>query len=178
MIDESMKFGRGLSGLQGIDPARRQEYDDALQRIFQAKLSAWGRLRYLLPSMCGLLMALGMSTLALTEPSSTPLGTRLLLLGIALMGAAWFVICGRILLKGSIDLVADKRLVSGVALVFTALQALAFAWFTWSDASLLPGLILSVVFVLLAGVVFITQEIRSSELRLREHQLRALLAGR
>lgn len=175
MSEQPTNLASDLVSLDLIQDSRRPAYEKALAQLFDAKLNAWGRLGYSLPTLGGLAMALGVGTLALTEPDTTPLATRLILGVIAIMGAFWFVICGRILLRGSVNLVGDKARLCRMALGFTTLQSLAFGWSARIEGGSLGALTLSLVFVLLAGVACVVQEVRAAELRQRERRLRDLL---
>jgi hypothetical protein len=161
-----------------LEPMRTDErarYESALRELFDRRLGPWGRLRYLLPALGGLVVALGLGSLALTEPASTPDSTRALLGALALLGAAWFVLCARILRRGSVNVLRDGRALSALALACATLQALVFGWRAASDPAAVPALVLGLVFVVLASVVLLAQRIRESELRVREQLLRAQL---
>ncbi len=162
-----------LLELDAIDRADRASYDSALRDLFDRKLSRWDRLRYLLPTIGGLLMAVGLTSVALTEPSSTPVLTRVLFLVMAGSGAFWFLMCGRILRRGSVNLRHDRRVVTLAALGFATLQALFFGWRSESDSAALPALVVSLVFVVLAATAFLAQRVHESELRMREQLLRS-----
>ena len=164
-----------LLQLDPIDGADRARYDAALRWLFERRLSRRGQLLYLLPTIGGLVVALAMTSLAVSEPPSTPLQTRVLLLALAGIGAFWFVACGKILARGSVNLRGDRRRIVSTALVVSTLQAAFFGWRSQADSSALPGLVLSLVFVVIAAALFVAQHVRESELRIREQLLRARL---
>ncbi|MFT5288528.1 MAG: hypothetical protein ACI8QS_000290 [Planctomycetota bacterium] len=156
-----------LLRIDSIGSADRADYDEALRNLFERKLSRLDRARYLVPTVTGLCMAIGLGSLALTEPASTPVETRIVLSVIAIIGAFWFVVFGRILRRGSVDLSRDRRVVCLAALVITSLQVLYFAWSFSTDPDALPGLIVGLLWVGLASVAYLVQRIRESELRVR-----------
>lgn len=166
-----------LLELEPMREPERARYESALRELFERRLSPWDRLRHLLPASGGLVVALGLGSLALTEPAGTPEATRALLGVLALLGAAWFVLCARILRRGSVNALRDGRALSATALACSTLQALVFGWRAAADPAAVPGLILGLVFVVLAAAVLLAQRIRESELRVREQLLRAQLDG-
>lgn len=176
MTQESEPIRARLLELDSIDRAKRECYDAALRELFDRKLSRWDRLRYLVPTIGGLVLAIGLGSVAVSEPASTPMQTRVLLGGVAALGAFWFVVCGRILLRGSVNLRHDRRVVTVAALVFASIQTLLFGWRSAIDAAALPALVMSLVFVVLAATALIIQRVHESELRTREQFLRARLS--
>lgn len=174
----SLELREELLGVEGMSGAAVDRYRAQLDELMSRKLSAGGRLRYLAPLLGGGAVALALTALAASEPASTPLATRLLLLALAAIGAAWAVLAGRVLRRGSVDLIGDRRAFATAALVFTVAQAGFFAWRATESSTALPGLVLSLAFVVLATGLFVAQRVRESELRIREQQLRAELRGR
>ncbi len=76
-----------------------------------------------------------------------------------------------------------RKAVASIVLAFATLQAFYFAWaardsFSWL-AWFRPGaaqaFFVSLIVLVLAGVVFVLQHVRESELRVREQHLRAAL---
>lgn len=175
MEHEAESLRARLLELEPMRPDERVRYEGALRELFDRRLGPWGRLRYLLPALGGLVVALGLGSLALTEPETTSASTRALLGVLALLGAAWFVLCARILRRGSVNVLRDGRALSAMALSCATLQALVFGWRAAGDPAAVPALVLGLVFVVLASVVLLTQRIRESELRVREQVLRAQL---
>ncbi len=173
-MTSSESIRSGLLQLDAIERADRSAYDARLRALFETELSAWGRLRYLLPAVAGLVVAVGLTTLALSEPASTPLTTRATLLVLAGIGLVWFFLCGRVVLRRSVDVTTDGRRIAAAALLLTSAQVGFFAWRTWVDATVLPGLLLSLGLLVAAAALFVAQRVKASELRIRE----ALLVAR
>ena len=90
MTQESEPIRAKLLELDSIDRAKRECYDAALRELFDRKLSRWDRLRYLVPTIGGLVLAIGLGSVAVSEPASTPMQTRVLLATIAMgMVTSW-----------------------------------------------------------------------------------------
>jgi len=175
-MSESNTMRARLLDQAPIPGAYRKAYEDALRSLFERRLSGWERVRYLVPTAGGLTAATLLLSLALTEPATTPPVTRGLLFGLAVLGAGWFAIGMRVLRKGSVHLVRDRRTVVRAALLCTALQMAFFAWRCTSDTDALPGLLVSSTLFLLAVGFWIEQSIREARLFAREERLRSRLA--
>jgi len=163
-----------------LDPPRgaaRAQYEQALQQLFEQRLSRFERLRYVLLAAAGAIMALGLGSLALTEPATTPAATRIALGVLAAMGATWFLVAWRLVRRGSVHLVADRRRIAGIVFLFAVLQCGFFAWISWQRTDALTGLFVGGVMLVIAGVGYVVQHVREAELRTREQILRAALAG-
>ena len=170
-----------------LDPPRgpaRAEYERALAELFERRLGGFERLRYVLLTAAGALAALGLGSLALTEPPETPVATRAILGVLAAMGATWFAVAWRVLRRGSVHLIADRRRIASIVLAFAVLQCAFMGWIAWRQApesgaaatDVLGGLYLGLAALLLAAVVYVAQRVREAELRTREQVLRAALA--
>ncbi len=164
-----------LLDLDPLGAEQRRELQSTLAELFERRLSPRQRLGLLLPTAAGLLGAIALTALAVSEPPTTPWTTRLTLLVLALIGLFWFLACGRLLRRGSLHLVRDRNLLTSAALGFTTLQSLGFGALAARDPERLAGLLVSLLFSLLAAVAFLHQRGRASELRLREELLRARL---
>ena len=114
-----------------------------------------------------------LASVALTEPPSTPPQTRLALLAMAGIGAFWFLVCRRILSRGSVNLRSDRRVITAFARGCAVRQTLFFAWRSEAGSVAAPSLIVSLVFVVVAAATFIAQRVQRSELRIREGVLRS-----
>lgn len=167
-----------LLELQPLEGPGRLACEQELARLFERKLGRFERLRYLVPACAALVMALGLSTLSLSEPDSTPRTVRILLLGMAILGAWWFVICWRILRRGSVTLTGDRRRIAATALGCTLLQTGWFAWRAIRDPSQGAALAMAAPLFVLALVIFVRQRRRESAAHRREQELRAQLSSR
>lgn len=175
MDERQPKLRTRLLDQQPLDGPGRLACEQELARLFEHRLGRAERLRYLVPACASLVVALGLASLALTEPDSTPRATRLVLLGMALVGAWWFALCWRVLRSGSVDLVGDERRIAGTALACTLVQCAWFAWRTLQDPAQGAGLAMAVLLAVLALGVFVRQRRRESAARRRERELRARL---
>lgn len=164
-----------LLDLQPLEGPGRRACEQELARLFEHRLGRLERLRYLVPACAALVMALGLSSLALTEPDATPRATRFLLLGMALVAAWWFALCWRVLARGSVDLVRDRRRIAGTALACTLVQSAWFAWRTLQDPAQGAGLAVAVLLLAVALGVLVRQRRSESAARRRERELRARL---
>ncbi len=177
MAEYESNLRERLLDLQPLDGPGRLACERELACLFERKLGRVERLRYLVPACAALVMALGLSSLSLSEPDSTPLSTRAALLGMAALGAWWFVLCWRILRRGSVDLLCDRRRIAGTALGCTLLQTAWFAWHALRDPAQWAGLALAAPLFALALAVFVHQRRRESAARRREQELRTRLAS-
>lgn len=165
--------------LLDLDPPRgaaRAQYERALEQLFEHRLGRFERLRYVLLCAVGAIVALGLSSLALSEPATTPLVTRSALLVLAAMGATWFFVGLRLVRRGSVHMIADRRRIASIVLLFAVLQCLFFAWISMTRAEGQAGLVVGLIILVVAGVEFLAQRVRESELRVREEILRAALS--
>lgn len=183
MAAESSSLREQLLDLDPPSPSARAAYEHALAELFERRLASWERVRFVTAAVGGAIAALVCGSLAVSEPESTPLTTRAALGAMSLMGATWFVVAWRLLRRGSIHLVRDRRLVASIVLAFATLQALFFAWaardsFSWL-AWIRPGaaqaFFVSLIVLVLAALVFVVHHLRESELRTREQFLRVQL---
>jgi hypothetical protein len=172
--------------LLALDPpagALRAEYERALAALFERRLDGWERVRFVAAAAGGAISALVCGSLALSEPETTPSSTRIVLGVMSAMGVTWFVVAWRLLRRGSVHLIADRRRVASIVLAFATLQALYFAWaargsfgwLAWTRPGAAPALFTSLVVLIVAATVFVVHHIRESELRSREQHLRAAL---
>ena len=162
-----------------LDPplgTARADYERKLGELFERRLSRFERLRYVLLSAAGAVVALGLGSLALTEPDTTPPATRAILGVLAAMGATWFFVALRLARLGSVHLIVDRGRVAAIVLAFSALQCVFFAWISRDRPEMVAGFYVGLTALLLASAIFIAQRIRESELRSREEFLRASLA--
>lgn len=183
MAADSSSSREHLLNLDLPNPAARAAYERALAELFERRLAGAERLRFVAAAVGGAIAALVCGSLAVSEPDSTHWPTRAALGVMSAMGATWFVVAWRLLRRGSIHLVRDRRLVASIVLAFAALQALYFAWaardtFSWL-AWIRPGaaqaFFVSLIVLVLAALVFVRHHVRESELRVREQQLKAAL---
>lgn len=183
MAAEPSSLREHLLDLDPPRPAARAAYERALAELFERRLAGWERARFVVAAVGGAIAALVCGSLALSEPEATAWTTRAALGAMSLMGVTWFVVAWRLLRRGSIHLVRDRRLVAAIVLAFATLQALYFAWaardsFSWL-AWIRPGaaqaFFVSLVVLVLAAVVFVLHHVREGELRVRERHLRAAL---
>jgi hypothetical protein len=172
--------------LLALDPpagALRADYERALAGLFERRLDGWERARFIAAASGGAIAALVCGSLAISEPDTTSNSTRIVLGVMSAMGATWFVVALRLLRRGSVHLIADRRRVASIVLAFATLQALYFAWaardsfgwLSWTRPGAAPALFVSLVVLILAATVFVVHHLRESELRAREQTLRAAL---
>ena len=153
----------------------RAAYERALQELFERRLGRFERLRYVLLATAGASMALGLGSLAITEPATTPAATRAALGVLAAMGATWFFVAWRLLRRGSVHLISDRRRIAAIVFFFAVLQSGFFAWHSWQNPDSIHGLYVGLVGLVITAVGFIVQNVREAELRTREQILRATL---
>lgn len=178
MTDERT-LREGLLGLDTIKGDQRESYDAALAALFEHKFGRGERALYVAATVGGGTVAMGLSALVVSEPSTTPAATRALLAAIALMGLFWCLLCGRALWRGRVGVQTDQRWAAVGAMTCAVLQTVFFGWRAASEAGTgagFAGLGLSIVFVVLAAVVLIMQGLRELELRTRERELSERLA--
>lgn len=177
-MSEERTLRQGLLGAGSIDECDREAYDRAVAALFERKFGTGERALYVVATIGGAAMAMALSALALTEPPTTPVATRAILGGLAAVGLFWAFVCGGALRKGRVGVLTDRRWIARGALLFAVLQSLVFAWWAAGErpedaqGSALSGLVVSLVFVVVAGVVLVLQGLRESELRAREVALR------
>ncbi len=153
----------------------RAGYERALAELFERRLGRFERLRYVLLAAVGAIAALALGSLALTEPATTPLATRVVLGVLAAMGATWFALAARLVRRGSVHLVADRARIAGIVLFFAVLQCGFFGWLSFRHPESVLGLFVGLAGLVIAAVVFLVQRMRESELRTREQILRGML---
>lgn len=152
-----------------------EAYIRAMEALLHRKFNPWTRTLYILGTVGGATMAVALSSLALTEPPTTPTSTRYILGVLVLLGTFWCWVCGSALWRGRIGLLEDRRHAAWGALAASLLQTLVFAFRAANTdgepttTNTLSGLLVSLTFVILASLLVALQSIRESELRNLEH---------
>lgn len=162
--------------LLGLDPFERERfpgYAAEVEALVQRRLGAIDKIRFLLPTVGGFTMAAVLSTLALTEPASTPAHTRGVLLTLAAGGAAWFFAGLRILRRGSLNLIGDRRTIARLALGLSLLQLAFFAIRLAVTGESGSAAIMALGFALVAALLHALEGRRASEIRRRVAALSA-----
>lgn len=161
----------GLLGAEPLSAGERDGYDAALRELFDRELGRAQRLRYGLTAGAGLVLFLGLTSLAVTEPETTPLGTRALLLALAGLGALWFLVCGPVLRRGRVRFDRDRRRMVRLACAACLLHVAWLGWLAVHDPSTWPGLVLGLAFLVAAGVLAARHRRADADLRRRAHVL-------
>ena len=156
-----------LASLEPMEGPAYDDYRERVQGLIERRLTRAERIKYLFPAAGGFVMALILTALAITEPDTTPANTRWILFGMGLVGAGWCYIGCRTLLRGSLNLLVDQRDLARFALLVSSLQTAVFGLLWSGEGSVLPALILSLVFVIISAALLIIARIQEAALRIR-----------
>ncbi|MEX1005419.1 MAG: transmembrane transport protein [Acidimicrobiia bacterium] len=146
---------------------------DEVLAVLDRELSWSDRLRYLAVGLAGLVVAAISASLWATEPA-LPLRTRLAFAGIVLLGVAWMALAAYVLTRRRPLYGTDRVLATGLAVVATSLVGIATTVIAGIRGGVLPGLIAGAVttaFVVTSAVLHLAARRRRDALLARRREL-------
>lgn len=161
-------LGERLAAMNGASDARAR-----LAGLADRPLTAWQKARLALMGLGGLAGAAVCGSLAATEPSTTPVGTRVALAVLTLVGLSWAGLSGWVAKRGVLRGPTHGRAAALMGLGYSAAAAMAIGAMSMASSKPVnPGaVLLATTPVALAMVVVITHWVREAELRVRRDLL-------
>lgn len=168
-------IGEQLLGFDTTDPAVRQRFGTELQAHFETHMSKSRSVQLVGMGVAGLIGSLVCGSMALTEPTTTPVAVRSLLALFASFGLGWTLLATWILARGRGNFILQRTLAARMAFGFTLATVVALSLVTFSlgrEAAGLPMLTTGLALLILAAVLLTDARIERAELTIREQILR------
>lgn len=156
----------------------REKYERAIAALLEQKLAPADWLRLSLMGIGGLAGAAVCGALAVTEPATVPVLTRVTLMALSGIGLTWAALAGAIIRRGSVHAARHGTLAANLGFAFSLLAAIgigATALFSEGRPAPIGLLLLPLSTLVLSVVVLLAHRIRLAELRLRRDLLEAEL---
>jgi hypothetical protein len=172
MKNEQTSFRDRLLAAEPLSPDTQQKLQQELHAMFTRELNTPHRIVISIVALVGLATAALCGYLAITR--DLPIVARIGLGTGSLFGLGWLALAVRILRKGSINLRFDNRVMAAMVWVFTVLMVTFFLMLGMSIEDRLLGVMMiayGLVFLVGAGVYFISARIEQAELSTREKLL-------
>jgi hypothetical protein len=173
MKNEQSTFRDRLLAAERLSPDTQQKLQQELHAMFTRELTTPNRIVIAIVALVGLATAALCGYLAITRVN-LPIVARIGLGTGTLFGLAWTALAVRILRKGAINLRFDNRVMAAMVWVFTVLMVTFFLMLGMSIEDRLLGVMMiayGLVFLVGAGVYFISARIEQAELSTREKLL-------
>jgi MFS family permease len=173
MKNDQTTFRDRLLAVEPLSPDSREKLAQELHAMFTRQLSTPHRIVIAIVAVFSLAVAVLCGYLAVTR-ANLPLVARIGLGTGTLFGLAWALLAARILRKGAINLRFDNRMMAALGWVFTVLLMTFLLMLGMSIEDRLLGVMMiayGLVFLVGAGVNFVSARIEQAELAMREKML-------
>jgi len=175
MTDRAEALDRLLNDLEPADPALRERYTSILNGGLAELRPDGGKARYIAVGLSGLVGCLVCGSLALTEPESTPLAVRRLLILFAFFGLGWTILAAWALARKRGGFATERLVAARTALGFTLAAVVAVsltAALLGKETAAAPMVATGLALTVLASVLLINARIENAETSIREQILR------